>query len=136
MKEFKFSSTVEEIKVNGRIYGIDFSDEKVREYQKKLEKFYLESEEVRTANVDNLSQEDQDKLLRKTHEMAKEVIEMLLGKNTYETLYHDSGKSLFNMVELLNFLTKVVDEKSSNLRSEKFDKYIKNKKNKQKQNKK
>lgn len=128
VREFKFKSTVEKLRINGNDYEIDFADDKIKQYQKELEQFYFKSKEVQEVDADNLSAEEQQKYLDKTKELATSIIDALLGEGAFEELYEESGKSLINMVDLIEFLTEVIGEKSTKTKQEKYDKLLKAKK--------
>lgn len=115
------------MKINDRVYRIDLSDDKVKEYRKVFVEFHDQS--VLIQNVDG---EDQEQLFDKSKEMVTKVIDTLLGAGSFVTLYEESGNSLLNMVDLVACLTDVVREKTEEFQTSNLDKYLKKPKGKKK----
>jgi hypothetical protein len=136
MREFSFKSTIEEFKINGEVYSIDFADDKVKEYQKTFRSFYDKAMEFQKAiNKDvNTTDEEQEEMLEKSKQMTKEIIDSLLGKNKFEIIYEQSGRSLMNVLELVSFLGDVVKEKTEKLTTSHVNKYLGNKNMQQNKN--
>jgi hypothetical protein len=136
MREFSFKSTVEEFKINGEVYSIDFADDKVKEYQKTFRAFYDKAMEMQkridAAKAGN--GENEEKLLEETKAVVKGIIDVLLGANKFEIIYEQSGRSLMNVLELVSFLSDVVKEKTDKATNSHVDKYL-NKNQPQQQNK-
>jgi hypothetical protein len=127
LRSFEFKKSYEELKINDRVYRIDLSDDKVKEYRKVFVEFHDQS--VLIQNVDG---EDQEQLFDKSKEMVTKVIDTLLGAGSFVTLYEESGNSLLNMVDLVACLTDVVREKTEEFQTSNLDKYLKKPKGKKK----
>jgi hypothetical protein len=127
LRSFEFKKSYEELKINDRVYRIDLSDDKVKEYRKVFVEFHDQS--VLIQNVDG---EDQEQLFDKSKEMVTKVIDTLLGTGSFATLYEESGNSLLNMVDLVACLTDVVREKTEEFQTSNLDKYLKKPKGKKK----
>jgi hypothetical protein len=129
MRSFEFKSSVEEFKIGDKVYQIDFSDQKVKEYQRTFVNFYEKSQELQK-EIDKSTVENQEELFDQTLELVKGLIDQLLGSGSFDELYEKSGKSLINMMDLIAFLSEVVAEKAEKAKDERLNKYVKNKKSK------
>lgn len=123
IKKFEFKNTQEEIEIAGEKYSIDFSDDAIIRYNKEFEQFYMKSQDIQSVDVSKLTGPEQANQFNEMRELTKGVTEELLGEGTFEPLYEKSGKSLINMVEVLNFLAEHVSEKLSKLKEKELKKY-------------
>lgn len=129
MRSFEFKKSYEEIKINGEIYKVDFSDNKVLEYQKLFRSFYATSLELNEEGKDiNKTQDQEKEYFDKSLKLVKDTLEGLLGENTFDKIYEQSGKSLINIVDLVTFLADTIQEKMTSLKDEKLEKYVGKKK--------
>lgn len=127
-KAFEFKKSFEEVEVAGNVYQVDFSDEKIAQYQKSFEHFYKESQRIKAIDVKDLSAERQTGLFTEMQDLVKRVVEELLGKESYADLYKASGNSLINMLELIQYLGEVIQEKTEKINEGRKKKYIVGKK--------
>lgn len=79
MRKFEFGKAYEEIEINGKPYQIDFSDDKLKQYQDMFYKFYQEAQEIEQADIEKMTTEEQKALLDKQRQNMKTVTETLLG---------------------------------------------------------
>lgn len=117
------------MKINGEIYKLDLSDEKVIEYQKQFSHFYDTSQLLQLeAEKEDITPEERTAFMDKSKKLVTETMDLLLGHGSFEKLYRQSGKSLLNMIDLVTFLTDVIKEKTVTLQDENVSKYLKKKK--------
>lgn len=135
MRSFDFKKSYEELKINGEVYKIDFSDAKLKEYRKSFNEFYAESQKMQSVNTSELAKDDELKQFEHAADLTKKAIDKLLGDGSFNKLYEQSGRSLFNMMDLVEFLAELVGEKTNKVRKERAHKYIKHKKQRQNGNK-
>ncbi|UYG93185.1 hypothetical protein [Cytobacillus firmus] len=135
MRSFDFKKTYEEIKINGEVYKIDFSDAKLKEYRKSFNEFYAESQKMQSVNASELVKDDEFKQFDQATDLTKKAIDNLLGDGSFDKLYEQSGRSLFNMMDLVEFLAELVGEKTNKVRNERAHKYTKHKKQRHNGNK-
>lgn len=128
MRKFEFKKSYEEIDIAGEVYRVDLSDEKVKMYQKAFKSFYEEGQKISEVDIEKLSDGEQEELLSKQLETMKLVTETVLGKGTFEKLYELSGRSTVNYMDLLLFVSEVMQEKAENLKEDARKKYVKKKK--------
>lgn len=132
-RKFEFKKTYEEIEVGSKTYRMEFNDDKVKEYQDEflqLKKDYEELMKVDEEEFDN--EKDALKHFDEIKEVAKRAIETLLGKDTFDEIYEESGKSIVNVYDLVWYLGEVVNERGSQNREDRRKKYLEQKKNKKK----
>lgn len=127
-KAFEFKKTYEEVELAGNTYKVDFSDEKIREYNKHLEEFQKESKRIQDIKIAELAADEQNDLFTEMRDLVKGLTETLLGKETFEDLYEKSGDSLTNMMEMLSYLGDIIQEYTRKLQDGRMQKYLANKK--------
>lgn len=128
VREFKFDTSYEEVKINDRMYQIDVSDEKLVEYQELFSQYHKESQNIAARNTDNATKEETQKFLEDSKAVLGKILETMLGEGTFEQIYNESGKSIVNVSKLIIFLADIMNEKTNNMRNEERNKYLKNKK--------
>jgi hypothetical protein len=127
MRKFEFKKTYEEIDVAGKVYQIDFSDEKLREYRESFKSFKTDYEKLLAMDESKMSEEEALDHFEQIQELVKRMLETILGKGTYTPLYEASGRSIMNMFDFIKYLGEVVAEKSSRNVVDKSAQYLKKK---------
>lgn len=125
MKKFEFGKAYEEIEINGKPYRIDFSDDKLKQYQDMFYKFYQEAEEMKQANIEEMTPDEQNALLEKQRQNMKMVTETILGEGTFDELFELSGRSTWNYMKLIEFLAEIIGQRFDEFKEEQRKKYVK-----------
>lgn len=125
MRRFEFSKAYEEVEIAGKVYRIDFSDDTLSEYQKKIKQYYDESKNLTEQDISKMSEEEQAALLTKQRQNMKELTEAILGEGTFDELFEAAGRSTVVYAELLEFLTDLFAEKAEKMKEDKRKKYVK-----------
>jgi hypothetical protein len=125
MKKFEFGKAYEEIEVNGKTYRVDFSDDKLKQYQGILYKFYQETKEIEQTDVKKMTLEEQAALLEKQRQNMKTVTETMLGEGTFDELFELAGRSTWNYMKLIEFLAETIEQKFREIKEEQRKKYVK-----------
>ncbi|NNV07124.1 hypothetical protein ETC03_12105 [Geobacillus sp. MMMUD3] len=125
MRKFEFSKAYEEVEINGKVYRIDFSDDVLGEYQKKIKQYYDESKELTEQDIASMSDDQQAELLAKQRQNMKSLTEALLGEGTFDELFEAAGRSTVVYAELLEFLTELFAEKAEKMKEDRRKKYVK-----------
>ncbi|PEW91863.1 MULTISPECIES: hypothetical protein [Bacillus] len=125
MKKFEFKKTYEEVEIAGKVFRIDLNDDKVFEYQESFNKYGKEMQEDSSSDIESFGKEEQKEFFDKQLQRIKEVIEIMLGKDSFEHIYEASGRSIINLAELVTYLSDLIGEKTVNIRDEKKKKYVK-----------
>jgi len=118
MREFNFKKSYEEIKINGKDYTIDFSDEAILQYQKKFNVYHKKYQTLKAKEEDSTDYYDEAKVL------MTDIVDGILGEGKFDALYMESGKSLYNMSELILFLSDILGEKVESVREKNKQKYV------------
>ena len=125
MRKFEFGKAYEEIEINGKQYRVDFSDDKLKQYQDMFYKFYQEAQEIEQADIEKMTSEEQTALLEKQRQNMKTVTETMLGEGTFEELFELAGRSTWNYMKLIEFLAEIIEERFSEIKEERRKKYVK-----------
>lgn len=128
--QFNFEKTYKEIDVSGDIYRVEFNDEALTRYQKAVKRFNQGIKEAQSAlekvNIETDSDDEIQKVSDKQKDVVKDVVEVFLGEGTFDGLYEKAGKSVMNLMSLVNYL---IDIYSSEMKSKTEDarkKYLEN----------
>ena len=113
---FNFDKPYEEIEINEKLYTIDFTDDAILGYQKKFNEFYQKHQEL---------QKKEDADFTEAKALVAEVIDAILGANKFDALYLESGKSLYNMLDLVAVLSEMIGDKVEKIRNKNRAKYVK-----------
>jgi hypothetical protein len=125
MRKFEFGKAYEEIEINGKQYRVDFSDDKLKQYQDMFYKFYQEAQEIEQADIEKMTQEEQTALLDKQRQNMKTVTETMLGEGTFDELFELAGRSTWNYMKLIEFLAETIEERFNEIKEERRKKYVK-----------
>lgn len=109
--------TYEEVDIAGTVYKVDLNDEKLKEYMKAFEEFREESEKLNKKDFHEMSEAEQKEATDKSNELMKKVSDLILGKGSFEKVYHDTGCSLMVMTHILVQLIEVVNNKMAAFKS-------------------
>ena len=125
MRKFEFKKPFEEVEIAGKVYRIEFSDDKVREYQEGFHYLGTDIQELLNVDETKLTKEEREKHFEKGKQLIRNTIDMLLGEGSFDELYEKSGRSIVNMYDLVWFLAEVVNERNKQNREEKRQQYVK-----------
>jgi hypothetical protein len=125
MRKFEFKKTYEEVDIAGKVYKIEFNDDKIREYQEKFFSFQTDAEEYLKVDETKLTKEERWEHFEKGKQVARNVIDTLLGEGSFDELYEKSGRSIANMYDLIWYLAEIVQERNARNREEKRQQYVK-----------
>ncbi|MGG3958424.1 hypothetical protein ABEV20_04050 [Bhargavaea massiliensis] len=125
MRKFEFGKAYEEIEINGKTYRVDFSDDKLKQYQDMFYKFYQEAQEIEQADIEKMTPEEQNALLEKQHQNMKMVTETMLGEGTFDELFELAGRSTWNYMRLIEFLAETIEQRFNEIKEERRKKYVK-----------
>lgn len=125
MRKFEFKKTFEEVEIAGKVYRIEFSDDKIREYQEKFHSLEADVQELLNVDETKLTKEEREKRFEKVKQLVRNVIDMLLGEGSFDELYEKSGRSIANMYDLVWYLAGIVNERNARNKEEKRQQYVK-----------
>ena len=116
MKKFEFKRPVEEIEIAGDIYTIDLSDVSIQTKQKRFETFQEEARKIPRDDTEYF-----DKALK----LVEDTIDTIFHPGAFKVIYEKSGKSLYNMTDLVEYLADVINEKAKKQHDERVNIYLK-----------
>jgi len=122
-RKFEFQTKTEDIEIAGKTYTLDFSDEKVMEYNREFEQFFLKTQDLQKKDVKDLSAKEQNEMFLEMRKLVKDFVDLMLGDGEFERLYKESGNSLLNMVDMVYFLAEPIKEKAESIRADQLKKY-------------
>ena len=125
MRTFEFKKSYEEIKINDEVYKLSYNDENLLKYQKAFRQFQLDAADMQS-KIDQIKTADQEtEYYEQTKEMVKKTIDLMLGEGSFDKIYEQSDRSIFNMVDLLVYLGEIVEERVKTEKEERLSKYVK-----------
>jgi hypothetical protein len=127
MRQFQFTSTVEEIEIAGKVYQLKLDDQSILEYQKAFEIHTKKANELKTVDESNLTSEEQELYFQKAKNLMKDTVEKLFGEGTFEEIYKAAGESTLNMAELFECVTEIMNEVINRKKETKINSYLKKK---------
>ncbi|MGG1339882.1 hypothetical protein ABE244_04670 [Bacillus toyonensis] len=126
--KFEFEKTYKEVDVAGKVYQVEFNDEAINKYQKSLKSFEKKTKEVQDLipDYDKAMDEEIDNVMNKQKELVKHVVETFLGENTFDELYEKAGKSIGNLISLVDYLNNLYIEEAKRKAEQAQAKYLAN----------
>lgn len=128
--QFNFEKTYREIDISGDIHRVDFNDEALTRYQKAIKRFNQGIKEVqevlKNVNIETDSDEEIQKVSDKQKDVVKDVVEVFLGEGTFEGLYEKAGKSVMNLISLVNYLIDIYSSEMQSKTENTRKKYLEN----------
>lgn len=121
MIKIELQKTYEEFEVGGNVYRMDLHDDKVVYYLKSIRKF-----EVAHANIiekQNQDPENLEEVVEESKVLCKDAIELFLGAGTFDQIYLDVGKSLYNLLILLDAIKEVIEKNHGEVKKKTIEKY-------------
>jgi hypothetical protein len=126
MRKFEFKQTYEEVEVAGKVYRVDFSDDKIKYYQKEMASFLEDANKLKKA--EKTTEAQQLEHFENMKKLVERALETILGEGTFDELYEASGRSIMNVIDFVWYLYEIVQERKNVNREEKRKKYVKKKK--------
>jgi hypothetical protein len=107
----------EEVDIAGKIYIIDLNDDKLKEYTRAFHEFRTEANKLSEKDFVEMSKEEQEAEEKKNYELMEKLGDLLLGEGSFRKVYHDIGKSLMVMAEIIMQLMEVVNSRVENFKN-------------------
>ncbi|MER2057242.1 MAG: hypothetical protein ABTA16_00380 [Niallia sp.] len=123
VKKFEFKQTYQEIEVAGKVYKVYFDDNQMKKYRDLYNKFNAVVKKTEGVNVEDLTNEQQDEYETEQRNTIKEFVDNTLGEGSFDELYEASGKSTYNMAELVYYIMQISEEYIGEKQEAKKDKH-------------
>lgn len=126
--KFEFEKTYKEVEVAGKVYQVEFNDDAINKYQKSFKNFEKKTKEVKDLipDYEKATDEEIDNVMNKQKELVKHVVETFLGENSFDELYVKSGKSIGNLMSLVDYLNNLYIEEAKEKAEKAQAKYLAN----------
>jgi len=128
IRKFDFSKTYEEVEIAGEVYQIEFNDESMQRYLSKIDEFHSESKRLNAIDSSKLSSKEQLEVFAEIQESVKDMVETIIGQDTYTPLYEKSGQSVMGMMDLAIYLADKIGERNKKDQADRKKKYVTKKK--------
>jgi hypothetical protein len=123
MKKFEIKKSYEEVDIEGDVYRIDVSDNKIKSYI--MEGYNLQ----KVINELNLSEtetaEELEAQFEEIKDAEKKVTDLLLGEGAFEKIYPKTGESIHVLADVLYQVIDYLNEKQKEDLEKKKAKYTK-----------
>jgi hypothetical protein len=121
--KISFDTPTQEFEIAGKVYVLDYSDDKLREYLIIRDQFLKESKEAERLDVDSMSVEEQMKIERKYTETMRITLDAFFGEGAFDKIYSDTGRHMLNVAKVIGAVMDFIEGKFSTLKKEKRKKY-------------
>ncbi|UZT28570.1 hypothetical protein vBBceSLY5_0015 [Bacillus phage vB_BceS_LY5] len=117
-----------EIEINGTLHTIPMDDDSKDKYVIATKNFGQAAEEFKDMDFNMISYSDDEirALTDRQREVMKNLIEAILGKGTFKTMYALAGKSVLNLMPLAQELIRLVSEVDPETYEAELNNYLKN----------
>ena len=94
-----FDKPYDEFEIGGETYHVYFDDDSLRRYEKEADEFQKEA--LKQVDFSKMSARKRKEVETKQIEAIKDTIEPFFGEGSFDSIYAASGKSMLNMVKVL-----------------------------------
>jgi len=119
----QFEKPVQIFTINGMDYKVYYDDAAIEKYKDILLKFSNEYDRIKAVNVDALSVDESKVLKAEQGKLVEGLIESIFGEDSYETIYVSTGKSLLNLLDIVEAFSMWLEKKFSKYKQGKQDYY-------------
>lgn len=120
----KLDKPVQIFEINGLDFNVYYDDETIENYKDALLNFSKEYDTLKVKDVDKLSKEEADEVRAKQIKLIENLIEVIFGEDSYEKIYMLTGKSMLNLLDVIEAFSGWLSDKFSKYKQEK-QKYYK-----------
>ncbi len=124
----KFDKPIQIFEINGMDYEVYYDDKAIERYRDTLLKFSKEYDEIKVKDIANMPSDKQEEIKLKQTKLIEEFIESIFGKDSYEVIYVSTGKSMLNLLDIVEAFSNWLNDKLSKYKKEKQNYYTRGKK--------
>lgn len=117
------SKAYDEIEIGDKVYNVYYDDASIERYHKQAKKYEKKARAFAEKKVEDLTENQQEKLKQESNQMAKSFIETFFGTGTFDDIYEACGRSTFNLIHVCNQLMDWVSTKTESVDSKVASKY-------------
>lgn len=129
VRKFEFKKAFEEIEIAGRIYRFKTDDDSLFRYRDQLTEHGKKLTAI--GQKQGLSEED---IHKKSLVVFRDFIKTIFDEDCFDSIYEASGRSVFGLTDLVEFIADVVEEKLNERKRKERD--LKNRRNRHKKTRK
>ncbi|PJZ00384.1 hypothetical protein CPT06_11205 [Bacillus vallismortis] len=118
---------IQEFDIGGNIYEMPYDDESLQRYMSQMRKFHKRSVEFSKKPFEDMTEKEQTELEAAGREESKQALELFFGEGSYESIYEACGKSVFNLLNVIEAIGEFVQSKTNAMKQEKKNSYTKRK---------
>lgn len=111
----KLDKPVQIFEINGLDFKVYYDDKAIENYKDAMLNFSKEYDALKVDDLDKLSKEEADEVKDKQVKLIENLIEVIFGEDSYDKIYMLTGKSMLNLLDVI--------EAFSDWLSKKFNKY-------------
>ncbi len=128
MGKFQFQKATYDLEINdGKVYTIDFSDDAMLRYLDLADDVQKAFGGIGEDEFLNLDQDGRKELMDSQKESVKKVVEAFLGEGSFDEIYSLSGRSLGNLIPLIEHIMDEFNRRNSERIETKKAQYLKKK---------
>lgn len=117
--ELSFDKPIQIFTINGKNYEVFYDDDALNRYVKVLSKFTNENDALKEVDFQNISFEEQETIREKQTKMVSEFFSEVFGAGAYDEIYNSIGRSMFNMVHVIEAFSDWLETKVAKFQEEK-----------------
>lgn len=128
MGKFQFEKVTYDLEINdGKVYTIDFSDDAMLRYMDVAEDVQKAFDGISEDEFLKLDHEGRQQMVESQKESVKNVIEAFLGEGSFDEVYELAGRSLSNLLPLMEHIMDEFNRRNNVRLDEKKAQYLKKK---------
>lgn len=127
MAVFKIDLEVpkQEFEIGGKVFDVYYDDESLKKREQLYPKMKKNYEKFKGMGFTKLTEEEISQAEEAANEAMKELIEAYFGAENFDFIYQAGGKSVYNMIKVVDIVNSKLDEKMGSRKAEKAKNYIK-----------
>ncbi|MFC4075220.1 hypothetical protein [Salinithrix halophila] len=117
------AAPIQEFEIGGKVYKLDYSDDKLKQYHAASNKFINDYDEALKMDVEKMSEKEQKAAEEKYTQSVKDTVDLLFGSGSFDMIYEDCGRSMFNVGKVLEAVYSFIGDKLGVEKTQKKKKY-------------
>ncbi|KIN42424.1 phage tail assembly chaperone [Bacillus subtilis] len=115
----------QDFEIGGKVFEVYYDDENLKKREQLYPKMKKKYEKYKNLNLADLPAEEISQAEEDVNEAMKEIISAYFGEENFDFIYQAGGKSVYNMIKVVDVVRSKLDEKMGTSKAEKAKNYIK-----------
>lgn len=115
----------QEFEIGGKLFDVYYDDDNLKKHERMYRKMMKKYEKYKNLDLSKLPEEEIYRAEEDVKEAMKEIIETYFGADTFDFIYQAGGKSVYNMIKVVDIVNDKLSEKMGTSKAEKANNYIK-----------